>query len=201
MARLDVGSKAPAFTLRNQNGDKVALRSFAGTRVVLYFYPADDTPGCTKEACQFNDGLLAFKHLGVKVLGISPDDAPSHVAFRKKYDLQFDLLSDPDKDNAFGFFEVEQFLLKDLVLALALLETHQFQAFVFEEGPDGLDKGLRHGDGLFGRGKAVSQVAATKGGDVAFGGQLRHVGVQIHPVDAFEFQDDMFLLEFGEAVG
>ncbi len=97
MARLEVGAKAPAFTLRNQNGDKVALSSFAGKRVVLYFYPADDTPGCTKEACQFNDGLLAFKSLGVKVIGISPDDGPSHVAFRKKYGLKFDLLSDPDK--------------------------------------------------------------------------------------------------------
>ena len=97
MARLKVGAKAPAFTLRNQNGDKVALSSFAGKRVVLYFYPADDTPGCTKEACQFNDGLLTFKSLGVKVIGISPDDGPSHVAFRKKYGLKFDLLSDPDK--------------------------------------------------------------------------------------------------------
>ncbi|MFZ1063518.1 MAG: peroxiredoxin [Acidimicrobiales bacterium] len=97
MTRLDVGAKAPAFTLRNQNGDKVSLGSFAGSRVVLYFYPADDTPGCTKEACQFNDGVLAFKRLGVKVLGISPDDQASHVAFRKKYGLKFDLLSDPDK--------------------------------------------------------------------------------------------------------
>jgi peroxiredoxin Q/BCP len=92
-----VGAKAPAFTLRNQNGDKVSLSSFAGSRVVLYFYPADDTPGCTKEACQFNDGILAFKKLGVKVVGISPDDGPSHVAFRSKYGLNFDLLSDPDK--------------------------------------------------------------------------------------------------------
>jgi len=97
VARLEVGAKAPAFTLRNQDGDKVSLSSFVRTRVVLYFYPADDTPGCTKEACQFNDGLLAFKRLGVKVLGISPDNAPAHVAFRKKYGLKFDLLSDPDK--------------------------------------------------------------------------------------------------------
>jgi peroxiredoxin Q/BCP len=97
VARLDVGSKAPAFTLPNQNGDKVRLSSYAGSRVVLYFYPADDTPGCTKEACQFNDGLLAFKKLGVKVLGISPDDGPSHKAFIKKYGLKFDLLSDPDR--------------------------------------------------------------------------------------------------------
>jgi peroxiredoxin Q/BCP len=83
--------------LANQNGERVSLSDFAGERVVLYFYPADDTPGCTKEACQFNDGLLAFKKLGVKVVGVSPDDADKHVAFRKKYGLKFDLLSDPDK--------------------------------------------------------------------------------------------------------
>ncbi len=64
---------------------------------MVYFYPADDTPGCTKEACQFNNELSSFKKLGVKVLGISPDDAASHVAFRKKYGLNFELLSDPDK--------------------------------------------------------------------------------------------------------
>ena len=97
VARLSEGSKAPAFTLANQNGERVSLSDFAGERVVLYFYPADDTPGCTKEACQFNDGLLAFKKLGVKVVGVSPDDAHKHVAFRKKYGLKFDLLSDPDK--------------------------------------------------------------------------------------------------------
>jgi peroxiredoxin Q/BCP len=97
MARLEPGVKAPAFTLLNQNGQKVALKDFTGTRVVVYFYPADDTPGCTKEACQFNSELLAFKKLNVSVLGISPDDASAHIAFRSKYSLTFDLLSDPDK--------------------------------------------------------------------------------------------------------
>ena len=97
MARLEPGVKAPAFTLMNQNGKKVALKDFTGARVVVYFYPADDTPGCTKEACQFNSELLAFKKLNVSVLGISPDDAAAHVAFRSKYSLTFDLLSDPDK--------------------------------------------------------------------------------------------------------
>ncbi len=89
--------KAPAFTLPNQNGEKVSLKDLAGTRFVLYFYPADDTPGCTKEACQFNDQLSSFKTLKVRVLGISPDAAPAHVAFRSKFSLAFDLLSDPDK--------------------------------------------------------------------------------------------------------
>jgi peroxiredoxin Q/BCP len=97
MARLGAGMKAPAFTLMNQSGKKVSLKDFAGSRVVLYFYPADDTPGCTKEACQFNDQLGAFKNLRVTVLGISPDTEQDHVAFRKKFSLTFDLLSDPDK--------------------------------------------------------------------------------------------------------
>jgi peroxiredoxin Q/BCP len=97
MARLEAGMKAPTFTLMNQSGKSVSLKDFTGTRVVLYFYPADDTPGCTKEACQFNDQLGAFKNLRVSVLGISPDIATDHVAFRKKFSLNFDLLSDPDK--------------------------------------------------------------------------------------------------------
>ena len=97
MARLDVGAKAPGFTLKNQSGDQVALRDFAGRRLVVYFYPADDTPGCTTEACQFNDELANFKNLDVDVLGVSPDLADDHVAFRAKYALTFDLLSDPNK--------------------------------------------------------------------------------------------------------
>ena len=97
MARLEVGTKAPAFTLLNQDGRQVALKDFVGSRVVLYFYPADDTPGCTKEACQFNDQLGQLRGLEVSVLGISPDGAAAHVAFRAKYGLAFDLLSDPDK--------------------------------------------------------------------------------------------------------
>jgi peroxiredoxin Q/BCP len=97
MPRLDIGAKAPAFALANQAGKKVSTKDLAGERFVLYFYPADDTPGCTKEACQFNDGLSAFRKLGVKVFGVSPDNADKHVAFRKKYGLTFDLLSDPEK--------------------------------------------------------------------------------------------------------
>jgi thioredoxin-dependent peroxiredoxin len=97
MARLEIGAKAPAFSLLDQSGKTVTLKDFAGERFVIYFYPADDTPGCTKEACQFNDGLSAFRTLGVKVLGVSPDNAEKHVAFRTKYGLTFDLLSDPEK--------------------------------------------------------------------------------------------------------
>jgi len=97
MARLEIGAKAPAFTLTNQSGKKVSSKDLLGQRYVLYFYPQDDTPGCTREACQFNDELSGFKKIKVTVLGVSPDDAASHVAFRKKYGLSFDLLSDPDK--------------------------------------------------------------------------------------------------------
>jgi peroxiredoxin Q/BCP len=95
MTRLAVGSKAPSFTLLNQRGEKVALSHFAGERVIVYFYPQDDTPGCTKEACQFDDELAGLRGLGVAVVGISPDDGPSHRSFVAKYALGFDLLSDP----------------------------------------------------------------------------------------------------------
>lgn len=94
MARLEPGDRAPAFTLVNQDGEKVSLKGLAGERVVLYFYPADDTPGCTTEACQFNDLLAGFRGLSVRVLGVSPDGPASHRAFRAKYGLDFDLLSD-----------------------------------------------------------------------------------------------------------
>jgi peroxiredoxin Q/BCP len=97
MTTLPVGRKAPAFTLQNQNGGMVSLKDYLGKRVVVYFYPADDTPGCTKEACQFNDELATFKKLGVTVIGISPDTIEKHAAFRKKFSLKFDLLVDRDK--------------------------------------------------------------------------------------------------------
>ncbi|HXW38580.1 MAG TPA: thioredoxin-dependent thiol peroxidase [Acidimicrobiales bacterium] len=96
MAKLAAGDKAPAFTLPDQDGKKVSLRDFKGQPVVVYFYPRDDTPGCTKEACQFNDNLRAFSRAKVAVVGISADDAASHVKFRKKYGLKFPLLTDAD---------------------------------------------------------------------------------------------------------
>jgi peroxiredoxin Q/BCP len=96
MPKLESGSKAPAFTLTDAEGKKVSLSSFAGNKVVVYFYPRDDTPGCTKEACQFNDALSQFVGLGIPVIGISPDKQATHVKFRDKYGLQFPLLSDPD---------------------------------------------------------------------------------------------------------
>ena len=96
MAKLDTGDRAPAFTLPDQDGTRVSLKDFAGKQVVVYFYPADDTPGCTKEACQFNDNLRAFSRAGVAVVGISPDNAAKHTKFRSKYGLKFPLLPDAD---------------------------------------------------------------------------------------------------------
>jgi peroxiredoxin Q/BCP len=106
MARPSPGDKAPTFRLANQDGDVVTLASMKGRRFVLYFYPADDTPGCTKEACQFNDDLSGFEALDVTVLGVSPDDAASHQKFRAKYALSFDLLSDPTREvmSAYGAY-------------------------------------------------------------------------------------------------
>jgi peroxiredoxin Q/BCP len=91
------GKAAPAFTLTDAAGKDVSLASFAGKDVIVYFYPKDDTPGCTKEACGFRDGWTELRKSGVVVIGISPDSAASHKAFAGKYKLPFILLSDPDR--------------------------------------------------------------------------------------------------------
>jgi peroxiredoxin Q/BCP len=96
MAKLEPGATAPSFSLPDQDEQLVSLDDLKGGKVLVYFYPKDDTPGCTKEACQFNDNLHAFQRAGVPVLGISADDAESHRRFREKYGLGFPLLSDPD---------------------------------------------------------------------------------------------------------
>jgi peroxiredoxin Q/BCP len=93
---IEVGKKAPAFTLTADDGKKVKLSDLKGSPVVLYFYPKDDTPGCTKEACAFRDRQAEMEQLGAKVLGVSPDTVESHVKFRDKFNLNFPLLADPD---------------------------------------------------------------------------------------------------------
>jgi peroxiredoxin Q/BCP len=104
MGKLSVGDKAPDFNLKNQDGESVSLSAYRGRKVVVYFYPRDDTPGCTKEACQFNDLLSQFAGLSADIVGISRDGADSHQKFRQKYGLTFQLLSDPDNSvmEAFG---------------------------------------------------------------------------------------------------
>lgn len=94
---IEIGKKAPAFTLQDQHGAKVSLSSLEGSWVVLYFYPKDDTPGCTTEACEFTSGIKGFEKVQAKVFGCSPDSPESHQKFIKKYKLKVDLLSDPDK--------------------------------------------------------------------------------------------------------
>ena len=91
------GEKAPDFTLPDQDENPISLSDFSGRDVIVYFYPKDDTPGCTKEACGFRDFWSEIQALGVVVLGVSPDKAPAHRKFIGKFDLPFPLLSDPDK--------------------------------------------------------------------------------------------------------
>lgn len=94
---IEEGKAAPAFTLKDAEGNKVSLKDFRGRNVIVYFYPKDDTSGCTKEACGFRDLWTDIEALDTVVLGISPDDGESHRKFTSKHDLPFTLLSDPDK--------------------------------------------------------------------------------------------------------
>lgn len=93
---LEVGTKAPGFTLPNQNGEMVSLSDFLGKKVVLYFYPKDNTPGCTKQACGFGERYDAFLEKNTVVLGVSKDSVKSHKNFETKYALPFPLLADPE---------------------------------------------------------------------------------------------------------
>ncbi|MCI0626974.1 MAG: thioredoxin-dependent thiol peroxidase [Acidobacteria bacterium] len=97
MALLEAGAKAPDFDTTDQNGKEVTLKDYRGKRVVLYFYPKDDTPGCAKEACAFRDHFAEFKKLGVEILGVSVDNATSHKTFAEKFKLPFTLLADTNQ--------------------------------------------------------------------------------------------------------
>lgn len=108
--RVAEGSKAPAFSLTDDTGKVVSSASLAGKPYVLYFYPKDDTPGCTKEACDFRDNLAAFNSQKLRVIGVSPDEPARHVKFKQKYGLTFTLLSDTEKTlaNAYGVWVEKQ---------------------------------------------------------------------------------------------
>ena len=93
---LEIGIKAPDFTLSDKDGNAVSLSDFAGKKVVLYFYPKDNTPGCTRQACAFSGSYAVFKSLDVVVIGVSKDSVASHAKFAAKYDLPFILLADPE---------------------------------------------------------------------------------------------------------
>ena len=96
MSNLTVGAKAPDFTLFDKDGKSVSLSDFLGKKVILYFYPKDNTPGCTRQACAFAGAYARFKTINAEVIGISKDSVASHVKFAQKYDLPFVLLSDPE---------------------------------------------------------------------------------------------------------
>jgi peroxiredoxin Q/BCP len=110
LQRLEAGDKAPNFKVLDQDGNKVSLSQFKGQKVILYFYPAASTPGCTKEACDFNDNLNPFKKAGYTVLGISPDDIKKLAKFKASQNLNFALLSDPDLEvhKTYGAFGIKK---------------------------------------------------------------------------------------------
>jgi peroxiredoxin Q/BCP len=128
--KLKEGDVAPGFTAETNEGRKVSLSDFRGKSVVLYFYPRDDTPGCTKEACAFRDEFAAFKRKGAVVLGVSPDPVKSHLKFVEKYKLPFTLLSDEDKKivQAYGVWGEKSFLGRKY------LGTHRVTFLIGPEG-------------------------------------------------------------------
>lgn len=109
---LEEGTSAPAISALDQDGKPVNLEEYRGRKVILYFYPKDDTPGCTKEACAFRDNFPNFKALGVEVLGVSVDNEKKHKKFEEKYQLPFRLVADPEKSivEAYGVWGQKKFM-------------------------------------------------------------------------------------------
>ncbi|OWM77858.1 peroxiredoxin Q, chloroplastic [Punica granatum] len=135
-AKVNKGRVPPSFTLKNQDGKPVSLSKFKGKPVVVYFYPADETPGCTKQACAFRDSYEKFKKAGAEVVGISGDDPSSHQAFAKKYRLPFTLLSDEGNKvrkewgvpaDLFGALPGRQTYVLDKNGVVQLIYNNQFQ--------------------------------------------------------------------------
>jgi peroxiredoxin Q/BCP len=125
-AELAVGDNAPQFKLQDQHGKWHALEDYAGKWVALYFYPKDDTPGCTKEACAFRDNIFAFEDIGATILGVSLDDVTSHEAFAEKYNLPFSILSDSDATTATDYAVLKK---------MGTFKFAQRQSFIID--PDG----------------------------------------------------------------
>ena len=127
---VEAGTPAPDFTLSDQHGKTVTLSTLKGSPVVLYFYPKDDTPGCTKEACAFRDAYAEYEKAGAKILGVSPDGAESHAKFVRKYDLPFTLLADSEREvcESYGVWKEKNMYGKKV---MGIVRT------TFVIGPDG----------------------------------------------------------------
>lgn len=117
MTNLKPGDKAPAFSLPNQNGETISLKDFKGQKLVLFFYPKDNTPGCTAEACDLRDNFDKLKKEGYTLLGISPDSEKKHQNFIKKFELPFDLLADTEQEmlQAYGCWGQKKFMGKEYI--------------------------------------------------------------------------------------
>lgn len=147
---LKVGDRAPDFTLPDQEGNEITLSEYAGKRVIVYFYPKDDTPGCTKEACSIRDNFPALTEKEAVVFGISADSVESHKKFKEKFGLPFTLLSDPEKKviNAYGAWGTKKMYGK---------EYEGIMRYTYLIGPDGTVekafdkvKSAQHGEELLG---------------------------------------------------
>tara|TARA_S200000501_G_C20782506_1_gene725679 strand:- start:27 stop:476 length:450 start_codon:yes stop_codon:yes gene_type:complete len=112
MLKLSQGDKAPDFFGNNQNGKQISLLDFKGKKLVLYFYPKDNTPGCTNQACNLSDNIMQLRKKGYEVLGVSPDNEKSHLKFISKYNLAFDLIVDESKSicKLFGVWGMKKFM-------------------------------------------------------------------------------------------
>ena len=128
---LKVGDKAPVFTLQDRTGENVSLSDFWGKKVVIYFYPKDNTPGCTRQACAFAQHFDKFKEKNVSVIGISKDSVESHIKFANKYSLPFLLLSDPNREaiEAYGIWKEKKLYGK---VSMGVVRT----TFIIDENGD-----------------------------------------------------------------
>jgi peroxiredoxin Q/BCP len=115
--KLQVGEKLPQFSLEDQNGNIVTNNSLMGQKYIIFFYPKDDSPGCTKQACSIRDNFRAISAQGYKVFGVSPDNVKKHNKFINKYEFQYDLLADPDKKmiNDFGVIGPKKFMGREII--------------------------------------------------------------------------------------
>ncbi len=123
----EVGSAAPSFKLQDQNGDWHSLEDYRGSWLAVYFYPRDDTPGCTTEACNFRDNIYAFKAIGAEIVGISVDDVDSHKEFSDKYKLPFTILADEDAETARAYGVLRDYKLMKLASRQSFLVNPQGQ--------------------------------------------------------------------------